>query len=94
MSLSKLEQETIISWNNAEKEAEVYTFDISLINRLDKLIEKGHSINRGEMDNGAKVYNLPKKTIKVVFPRLYTEEQKQKLRDVLAAAREKQKEQG
>jgi hypothetical protein len=37
MRLSKLEQETIINYNNAEKTASCYTMDASLIRRLDKL---------------------------------------------------------
>ena len=36
MNLTKYEQETIINYNNEEKTASVFTYDKSLIRKLDK----------------------------------------------------------
>ena len=38
--LTRIEQETIINSNNAEKMAEIYTADPVMIRKLDKLVEK------------------------------------------------------
>lgn len=36
MNLTKYEQETIINYNNEEKTASIFTYDKSLIRKLDK----------------------------------------------------------
>lgn len=89
--LTRAEQETIITWNNEDKNAEVYTFDQVLIRKIEKLVEKGLCANGETMASGARVYNVPKRTVKVIFPRVLTEEQKEKQRARLAVARTKQK---
>lgn len=89
MNLTKYEQETIINYNNEEKTASIFTYDKSLIRKLDKRLAEMPDmklIRRGE--DFAK-YSLPKKWIKVAFPRQYSDEQRAEMAERMKAAREK-----
>lgn len=89
MNLTKYEQETIINYNNEEKTASIFTYDKSLIRKLDKrLVEMPDMklIRRGE---DFAEYSLPKKWIKVAFPRQYSDEQRAEMAERMKAAREK-----
>lgn len=77
---SRLEQETIINFNEEEKTASVYTFNKRLQRKLARLAEeypdecrKAKTWQPGESVE----YIVPKKWIKVNAPRVLTEEQKQ-----------------
>lgn len=77
---SRLEQETIINFNEEEKVASVYTFNRALQRKLVRLAEeypdecrKAKTWQPGESVE----YIVPKKWIKVNAPRILTEEQKQ-----------------
>lgn len=51
MNLTKYEQETIINYNNEEKTASIFTYDKSLIRKLDKRLAEMSDmklIRRGE----------------------------------------------
>lgn len=92
MSLSFLEQETVILWNRAEDTATVNTYEPSLIRKLDAMCQIDTAVavlRRG--DNWA-VYKLPKKYVKVLRPRQYTEETLDKIRARAKALAEKRKE--
>lgn len=74
MSVIKLEQETIINYNNEEAEADIFTYDRRLITRLKKagveLID-----NNGDGSYSCKV---PKKWVKVSPPKKVSEEARAK----------------
>ena len=59
--------------------ATCFTHDKSLIRKLDNLIEKGEAITVVREGEGWREYRLPKKCIKVRFPRKLSEEQREKL---------------
>lgn len=89
MNLTKYEQETIINYNNEEKTASIFTYDKSLIRKLDKRLAEMSDmklIRRGEY---FAEYSLPKKWIKVAFPRQYSDEQRAEMAERMKAAREK-----
>ncbi len=65
MSLSKIEQETIIFFNQAEQEATVYTHNKALKNRLDGLCASDARFYLIKTEEQAKAYKVPKKSIRV-----------------------------
>ena len=82
--LLKIEQETIITYNQGEKEADVFTYDKTLQAKLDNLLGKNKDIrtkgaHAAFRDTGAKVYLVPKKWIKVSPPRVVSEENRKRL---------------
>lgn len=90
--LSKYEQETIINANAGEKIAEVYTADPVIIRKLDKLVEKyPDDYKLIKQDDISKTYIFPKKFMRFGVPssRVYTEEEKQRLREQLDKVRKK-----
>ena len=90
--MTKAEQETIFSYNQAEENCHCYTCDQSLIRKLDELCQKDSRITEEKSGDGYKEYNFPKKWVKIRPPRVLTEEQKQVIRDRFAANRNKSKE--
>ena len=92
MQLTRLEQETIINSNAEEKMAEVYAADPVMIRKLDKMVEKypeQYKVIR--QDDISKTYQFPKKLIRFGAPntRVYSEEEKEKLREQLNKVRKK-----
>lgn len=73
MKLTKLEQETIILWNNQESIAEVYTCDSKIIKKLDRLVLEYQQINTKKQNEYSKTYILPKKLIGVKKPNKLSE---------------------
>lgn len=65
------EQETIILYDNKNKEAEVYTHHKTLIKKLDRLCTSHPEIFqlKAENDSGGKTYKLPKRYVKINAPR-------------------------
>ena len=95
MSISLLEQETIILFNRAEGEAEVFTYEPTLKRRFDDMADTFAEVRRVS-DNGAGgiTYMLPKKLITVRKPRPkkeLTEEERERQRKRMAQARLKLK---
>jgi len=81
VSLSRLEQETIILFNEAEDTASVDTCNGALIRKLDKQIalqENGTVVPVREDEYG-KVYLIPKSWVKVHPPRSLSPEQRAEL---------------
>ena len=76
-SLCLSEQETVILWDNASKEAKIYTHDRRLIGRLRELEEQYPEEYRliGEGPQRAVTYHLPKRYITVRSP--YNEDRRQ-----------------
>lgn len=82
MSISKLEQETIISFNEEENTAMVYTYNKAYKNRLEKFCAAYPDIARKIRDDGTggTTYKIPKETLRVSFAAPYTEERRQAAR--------------
>lgn len=90
--LTRIEQETIINANAEEKMAEVYTADPVMIRKLDKMVEKYPDQYKViKEDDVSKTYQFPKKLIRFGAPvtKVYTEEEKQKLREQFEKVRKK-----
>lgn len=88
MQYSRLEQETIINFNEEEETARVYTFNRALQNRLARLAADRPDDCRVDPDerlsiDGAGAFIVPRKWIKVSPPRQIsmTEETREKLRE-------------
>ena len=79
MKLSKIEQETIILFNEAEAEAEVYTHNKSLKRRLENAAKKNPTLYHLKDKNahGGVTYTFPKKYLKIVFRDETSEKQQQ-----------------
>lgn len=78
--IPKVEQETIISFNELEPIAYVYTYRPSYIKRLEKMCKVyPDSCKKGRVDHGGHNYTIPKKYISIKFPKSMTEEQKASL---------------
>lgn len=69
--LTRLERETIITFNEAEPDAEIYTASKTMMRKLDKLMSQTDVIRMVKEDEVSKTYICPKKMIKVHKPRLY-----------------------
>ena len=89
MNLTKYEQETIINYNNDEKTASIFTYDKSLIRKLDKRLAEMPDMKLIRRGEDFAEYSLPKKWIKVAFPRQYSDEQRAEMAERMKAAREK-----
>lgn len=89
MSISRLEQETIINYNEEEKTATVYTFNRGLKAKLAKLAAERPEdcVLSEDYANGSQTYTVPKRWIKVSPPRKVSEEQKKAAAERMAAWR-------
>lgn len=83
--LTKTEQETFICFNEEETLAQVETCNAALKRKLDKLCQRNSEIVLLRQDEYSKTYRLPKKWVKIHAPRVLSEEQKTKQREILAA---------
>lgn len=89
-NLTKYEQETIILYNNEEKTATISTCDRSLIRKLDRRLADYSEIQRTKSGEDFAEYILPKKWIKISFPRQLTDEQRAEMSNRMRAIREAQ----
>lgn len=93
MQLSKYEQETIITFNEAEQTASVYTHNRAMRTKLDKLAEERPEdckVERVTQSRQSIEFLIPKTWIRVHPPRKsapLTEERKEQLREQLSAVR-------
>jgi len=78
MELSKLERESITLWNEAEEDAEIYTYNPALQRQLLELCRTRPDQVRQTASNGwgALTFVLPKKWLKVSPPRVLSPAQK------------------
>lgn len=79
MSLSYVEQETIINFNEGEKRASVYTCNPALKRKLTELAEsrpEDCKLLREYPDGIGVEYQIPKKWVKVIPNRILTDEQR------------------
>ena len=82
MQLSRLEQETIILFNEEEKVAEVETFNKSLQKRLDEFCSEFpdmFQLVREDTEVGAKRYAIPKSNVQIRKPRVISEKERNRL---------------
>ncbi len=87
MNLSNYERETVITYNQEEKNAVIYTHDPALIRKLDLSAENGEAITLLRQGDGWREYELSKKYIKVRFPRKLSDEQRAELASRMKALR-------
>lgn len=80
MELSRLEQETIILFNEAEPTAEIYTHNKKLREKLERLSQKHPDkiALKSDQPGGAVTYIVPKKSIVVQEP--YSDERREAAR--------------
>lgn len=77
MSRSRLEQETIILFNEKDEIAEIYTYKKSWINKLDQMCKDYPSEVKIKLfDDYSKTYYVPKKLISIRKPIVLTDKQK------------------
>ena len=91
MSLLKVEQETIILFNEAEATASVYTHNAALQRVLLELCQTHPAQVRQTEDNrhGGLTLELPKKWVKITPPRALSEAQKRVLDEMNQRNRER-----
>lgn len=68
INLTKYERETVVVFNEAEADAELYTTSQVTIRRMDKLVEKYPVFSVVKQDKVSKTYRFPKKYFKVRNP--------------------------
>lgn len=88
MVLSKYEQETVINYNNEEKLASIFTYDKTLMRKIDNKLSEYPDIKVVRRGESWAEYSLPKKWIKVGFPRQLSDEQRAEMANRMRAARE------
>ena len=72
--------ETIINYNQDEKTASCYTHDKALIKKLNDFCAKSPDIYREKTEGDSSTYILPKKWIKIKFPRQLSDEKRAELK--------------
>ena len=78
-SISKIEQETIIIFNEAESTATVNTCNKAWQNQLSRFCAETPDVCLVQKDEHSKTYTLPKKWLKVRRPRVLSSEERSKL---------------
>lgn len=79
MNISKEERETIITYNEAEPVASVYTMNGALIRKLEGLVESrpGEVRRVKTYPDGAQEYEVPKKWVRVNASRILSDAQRE-----------------
>lgn len=75
--ISQLEKETIILFNEEENEAEIYTYNRKLIDKLKKYPTVARLKNKDK--TGAYTFTLPKQRMSIVIRKPISEEHRKKL---------------
>lgn len=83
MSISRIERETVILFNEAEATASVYTYNGALKRKLLGLCSARPTEARQTKDDdrGGLTFEVPKRWIKVNAGPVYTEEQRQAMKE-------------
>lgn len=74
--MTKYESETVITYNDEENTATVYTCNAALIRRLDSFCLKSPLFCKEKSDSESSTYIFPKKCVSIRFPRTITEEKR------------------
>ncbi len=93
MTLTKVEQETIILFNEAESTASVYTHNAALQRLLLELCQSHPAQAKQTEDNrhDGLTFEIPKKWVKIAPPRVLSEAQKRVLEDMNRRNQERKK---
>ena len=67
-NLTRLERETVVTFNEAEPDAELYTCSQPMIRKMDKLVAEDPRFSVVKQDEVSKTYKSPKKYFKVRKP--------------------------
>lgn len=81
MKPSRYKQETVITYNEEESAAKVYTYNRQLQNRLAAFAEESDNCCLVSKDEDCTTYTLPKKWVKVSMPQQNPKEQRQIMND-------------
>lgn len=92
MKQSRLEKETIITFNEQEKTAVIYTHNTALCRKLDKLAdERPEEAKRlRTFPDGGREFEIPKRWVKVNASRILTEEERERAQERGKALRKAQ----
>lgn len=79
---SRLEQETIVLYNEEEKTASIYTHNGAMQRKLLRLCSErpGEVQQTRENDQGGLTFEIPKKWVKIGASRILTDDQREVLR--------------
>lgn len=90
--MTRLEVATIIDFNEAEAEANVYTHNAALCRKLEALADqRPEEVKRGRVfKNGGREYTIPKRWVKVNAGPILTEEERERRRERAKATRKAQ----
>ncbi len=93
-NLTSYEKETILNYNDEEKDGTVYTCNAAMIRKMDRLAAQyPEEVRQYREDEVSKSYYIPKGWFKIHPPRAkkeLSEEEKQILRERMMAMRNKQ----
>ena len=79
--LKRIEQETVINFNVAEREATVYTSDKATMRKLDALVTEFPDIYKCiKATDIDKTYSMPKQYVNYRKPRRLSEERREEIR--------------
>lgn len=92
MKISRLEQETIIGFNEAEATASVYTHNSALIRKLEALADSRPDEAKRERSypDGGREYIVPKRWVKVNAGLILTAEERERRSERAKATRKAQ----
>ena len=68
MDLTKYEKETVVVFNEAEQDAELYTASQTVMRKMDELVKNDSRFSVVSEDEVSKTYKFPKKYFKVRKP--------------------------
>ena len=90
--MTRLEVATIIDFNEAEAEANVYTHNAALCRKLEALADqRPEEVKRGRVfKDGGREYVIPKRWVKVNAGPILTEEERERRRERAKATRKAQ----
>ena len=71
IKLTKYERETVVVFNEAEPDAELYTTSQVTMRKMDKLVEEYPGFSVSKQDEVSKTYTFPKKYFKVRKPSVF-----------------------
>lgn len=77
--LSRYERETVVTYNDEEPEATVYTCNQSLIRKLDRFCAKNNDFYCVKRDELSATYKLPRKCVSFRLPTIISEETRAKM---------------
>lgn len=68
INLTRYERETVVVFNEAEPDAELYTTSAVTMRKMDKLVDEDSRFTVAKSDEVSKTYRFPKKYFKVRRP--------------------------